>query len=426
MRFLPHSIVSEFKYKILDDAYYPKNPIETLKARLTATLALQDANPDIARQAAAFIHKTSTSKQEDLSRLQKLPARIKTWDELQICSAYTNTVGTFLEYQLSYTTVEGSKQSMHFHARYEIKEGRCCFVSQTSSLIRLIGDPVLQKPGGLFPEDPTHEQLKKLAAQIDIAKSVLIQTSGAGIAANQVAAIEEPYRFTIVGVFSEIPEHVIGVERRYPGTKFPEARIMVNPLITAVSKDTQYFNHACLSVPCPNRCAVVSPKEMSVRYQDPNDDLRVKEETFRGIDAVVLWHELTHIIYGKTYMDITFESISVDDLLQFRKMLIAENMCRRTGAALQIPDLTVPPFHFSVKMNAEGIPTLDPLELAAVLRKMSEETLNGLLNQAQDLLKKKGIIRSDVSGLSLFQPSIECKVTCCDPEGSESKILSKL
>lgn len=278
---------------------------------------------------------------------------------------------------------------MHFHARYTIKEKNCYFVSQTQPLIRVVGNPILHKPGIVFPESPTLEQQEELAAQIELAKSVLIQTSGADIAANQVAAIENPYRFTIIGVFYDIPEHVIGVEKRYPGTKFPQAKIMINPVIMAVSKETQNFNHACLSVPCANRCAVASPMEMGVRFQDPLDGMLVKEAKYTGIDAVVLWHELTHIVYGKTYIDVTFESLPSADLLQFRKMLINEISRCQDASYSNVPELTVPPFHFSVKINVDGIPKLDPTELAAVLPKMSEETLYGLLNQATELLKKR-------------------------------------
>lgn len=418
MKFLPDSFFSEFKDKVLEDSYYPTHPMETLKARLSATWLLQNPNPDILIKAKAFITKTSTFKEEDLSRLQKLASQTKSWDELQICSSYANTSGTFLEYKLSFTTRDGQKQSTHCHARYEMKESHCCFVSQTPPLIRVTGDPVLQKPGVLFPEDPTPEQQQELATQIELAKSVLIQTNGAGIAANQCAGIENPYRFTIVGVFYEIPNHVTGVERRYPGTKFPQAKIMLNPVITAVSKETQQFNHACLSVPCANRCAVLSPIEMSVRYQDPLDKMMVKEDKYIGTDAVVLWHELTHIVYGKTYMDVTFESLPIEDLLQFQKMLTDEMKRRQEKSYSHVPELSVPPFHFSVKINAEGISKLDPTELAAVLPKMAEETLYGLLNQANELLKKKKMISSNdllqVSHLSVFSSGGEKRVDCVD------------
>jgi peptide deformylase len=391
MKILPQRIFSEFKNKVLDPLYFPTQPSETLKARLTATWLLQASDTDILKQAKAFIHKTSHFKEEDLSRLEQLATQIKSWDLLQICSTYTNITGIFLEYKLSFTTLDDCKKTMHFHARYETKGQLSCFVSQTAPLIRVTGDPILQKPGLLFPETATLEQRQKLAKQIEHAKSVLIQTGGAGIAANQCAAIAKPYRFTIVGVFHDIPEHVTGVERRYPGTKFPQAMIMVNPVITAVSKETQNFNHACLSVPCANRCTVVSPMEMNVTYQDPSEEMRLKEVKLSGIDAVVLWHELTHIIDGKTYMDVTFETLPIEDLVQFQKMVHNEIQRRQDEGYAEVPELTVPPFHFSVKVNNIGVPRLDSKELAEVLSKMTEETLSGLLNQVSASLKKSSI-----------------------------------
>lgn len=405
MKMLPQHIFTEFKDRVLDPLYHPEDLVETLKARLTAVWLLQHADLHMVQNAQAFIQKTSTFKEEDLARLQQLASTIKTWDELQICSAYTNVIGSFLEYTVSFTTRDERKQTLHFHARYEKKQQGCYFVSQAAPLIRVIGDPILQQPGILFPQEPTLEELQELSAQIEHAKSVLLHTGGAGIAANQCAAITKPYRFTIVGVFYDIPEHVIGVERRYPGTKFPPAMMMLNPVITSMSKETQNFNHACLSVPCGNRCAVISPLEMSVRYQDPLDNMRMKEITLTGVDAVVLWHELTHIIYGKTYMDVTFESLPTEELLQFKKMLHGEIQRRKVEGCAQVPELTVPPFYFSVQVSQTGVIRLDARELAQALPKMAEQTVVGLLIQSDEVLKKKQCITHDLlqaSKLSVF------------------------
>lgn len=69
------------------------------------------------------------------------------------------------------------------------------------------------------------------------------------------------------------------------------------------------------------------------------------------------------------------------------------------------PELTVPPFHFSVTINAEGRPQLAGEELVAVLPKMSDETLAGLFGQANQLLKKKKIMHDEAIhclNLSIF------------------------
>ncbi|MDI1353146.1 MAG: peptide deformylase [bacterium] len=425
MKLVPQHFFSEFKNKVLDSSYIPIEPLETLKARLTAVWLFQAQDVDIVNQAKAFIQKTSFFKQEDLARLEQFASQIKSFDELHLCSSYTNIVGMFLEYKLSFTTLDERKQTVHFHARYEIQEQICCFISQTAPLIRVTGDPILQKPGILFPKDATPEQQQELSKQIEHAKSVLIQTGGAGIAANQCAAIEKPYRFTIVGVFHDIQEHATGVARRYPSTKFPQAMVMVNPEITAVSNETQKFNHACLSVPCANRCAVVSPMEMSVKYQDPLEEMRVKEVELSGVDAVVLWHELTHIIYGKTYMDVTFEVLPIEELMQFQKMAHSEIQGRQDKSYAQVPTLTVPPFHFSVKVNDIGEPRLDAKELSDVLPKMTEETLSGLLIQANLVLKKsmKSIfLVSSVGDTNLALDTIKAM----EAKGQKSHIIVSL
>ncbi|WP_207385322.1 peptide deformylase, partial [Legionella birminghamensis] len=163
---------------------------------------------------------------------------------------------------------------------------------------------------------------------------------------------------------------------------------MVNPVITEVSQETQNFNHGCLSVPCPNRCAVTSPMTIRVTYLDPLDEMREHDVNYTGTDAVVLWHELTHIVSGKTYMDVTFEALPVNDLLQFYKLINNELRLRKTTAQKNIPELTVPPFHFSVRID-NGVPRLDSKVLEEIIPKISDETLMGLSNQAHCVLKSR-------------------------------------
>ena len=178
MRFLPERIFSEFKSKINEDSYYPEDPIEVLNARLTATWLLQDKAPFIIEQAKAFIYKTSTFKEVDLAYLQDFSSQVQAWEELQICSAYTKINSTFLEYKLSFTTKDNNKKTVHFHAQYKIEEGACIFISQTAPLVRVIGDPILHKPGLFFPTNPTLKEKEALATQIEQAKYALIQTGG--------------------------------------------------------------------------------------------------------------------------------------------------------------------------------------------------------------------------------------------------------
>lgn len=402
MRYLPPIIFSEYEKKIFDTSYYPTTPAETLKSRLTASWLLQSLNPDNVNQAKKFILKTSTNKQDDLSRLERLAAQVHSWDELQICSTQTKTDELFLEYKL-FVTLKEHKQGFHFHARYQIVDKLCCFISQTNPLIRIVGDPILQQPGIHFPEHASLEQHNELTKQIEIAKSVLIQTGGAGIAANQCVAIQNPYLLTIVGVYHDILEHATKVAMRYPNTRFPQALVMVNPIITAVSDTTQTFNHGCLSIPCANRCTVISPTKISVTYQDPFNGMQVKKISLADVDAVVLWHELNHINHGKTYMDITFDSLATKDLIEFKNLMNSETERRHNQSFDQVPELAAPSFYHSVKVTDCGILQLDTKELTQVLPKMTDETLFGLMILANTYLEKKLAVNSRLE-LQAYKP----------------------
>lgn len=389
-------IFEEYGKKLQDPTYEPSTPIETLFARLTAVWLCESDDLELVERAKLFIFNTSVDSSELHPHLSDYSSEITSWDELKIFSVYSNYSGSFVEYQLRTTTLENIEKIVHYHAMFSMDNDRCQFVSEFPPMIRVIGDPVLHRPGSLFPIDPTQEEQQELVRQIECAKSVLIKTSGAGIAANQCSGITDPYRFTIVGIFDDIPEHVAGVARRYPGTLFPSAKIMVNPVIISFSEETQNFNHACLSVPTPNKCCIKSPDEITVAYRDAAQDMANVTLTMKGIDAVVLWHELNHILDGKTYIDTAFESLAPDDLNVVKDMLIAEkerremSAIRPSGIEDTIPQLTVPPFHFTVKMNSENIPTVDRAEIAAVLLKMTTETIDGLITRCKLLASEAG------------------------------------
>lgn len=98
------------------------------------------------------------------------------------------------------------------------------------------------------------------------------------------------------------------------------------------------------------------------------------------MDAVVLWHEMNHILEGKTYIDTVFISFNPTQINMF-KMSIRNELIRRKSSNI-IPDLTVPPFYFSAIINSEGNTVLDESTLQEALSRSTVETLNGLLKQA--------------------------------------------
>lgn len=273
---------------------------------------------------------------------------------------------------------------------------------QGGSFIRVIGDPVLHQPGILFPQECTERDLVELHRQIAIAKKRLIQTGGGGIAANQCAEIEKPYQLTIVGVFYEEEAHLSGVRQRYPAVNFPQAMIMVNPKVLHVSPATQTFYHGCLSVPCSNRCEIRSPSEMTVSYLDPLSGMKEVTVTLHDKAAVALWHELNHILEGKTYFDTALASLSPEQRTRFEQLVAAE-LARRTGEAAQ-PKLARESFYFTIAFDSENKPQLREDELQKALSQMTDETLNGLATRCEWLKNPRRVEGRPDAFFSAFSP----------------------
>lgn len=244
------------------------------------------------------------------------------------------------------------------------------------SLIRWIGDKILHQPGKVFPSDYSQEDLLELERQIDIAKKRLIGAGGAGIAANQCKEIGNPYRFVIVGVFYTSDEHLNKVGLRYPQVQFPLAKVMVDPYIVAQSEDIQTFTHACLSLPCPNRADIASPQTMRVTYKDPFQGLKSVEAEFEGVAAVVLWHELNHILEGKTYLDTALSALSREDLKLFYTLLEKELAKRRPVVALESNAPLV-----SIAINQKGYSYLKPEVLMEVMAATNLDVLRGMMER---------------------------------------------
>lgn len=375
-------IFDDHSNKILDSNYYPKTPTESLLSRLTAIWMLEDANRK--EQAMSYLKKTSCDSCADIDKLIELAVKTTEWNELKLCSTYTNFAGPFVEYQLLLTSNE-TPSVVHQHALFSIQNDRCSFVRESAPMIRVIGDPILHEPGRLFPRDYTDSQHQELMRQITIAKRILIQTGGGGIAANQCAPIDAPYQFAIVGVFHESIEHMAGLRKRYPNVEFPQAMIMINPVILSVSEKKQHFKHACLSVPSPNRCEVQSPEEMEVRYLDPGQSMKMTTAVLKGTAAVALWHEMNHILEGKTYIDTVLGCLSVTDLTMFNQMVNQELMHRQSNPV--IPELSVPPFYFTITINEQGQSVLNTQIFAEILPKMTLETLIGMEKRSHILLQ---------------------------------------
>ncbi len=246
--------------------------------------------------------------------------------------------------------------------------------------IRIIGDPILQKPGRLFPEKPSAEEKRELERQKEIATQLLISSGGAGIAANQCAAIAEPYQLIIVGVYHNNAIHAAGVEKRYPGVSFPEARLMINPKLVHSSTEGLRFYHGCLSVPGKLRGEMKTPREITVDYLTLNaeGELRPERATFSELQAVVLQHELNHILFGKTYFDCCVADLKVGDKQALVQVLLGQHG-QSTQTAVKEQD-----FYRFIRLGEDGSSELDLEVLKEALGKtVTRETLEGLLRQCQ-------------------------------------------
>ncbi len=355
-----------YKEKIKSPQVYPTSALEICQARAAAFI-LGDEN------AINFLDRTyhiEAPKQEQV--------HLEPDDTFVICSIQQRDNSCWVEYKIY---DRDGKERKHCFERYEILTESAVLIETRPALVRVIGDPVLHEAGKPFYN--TDKNRTQLEQQIAIAKEILIKTSGAGIAANQCCAINDPYCFTIVGVVSDA--HRAGVEKRYPGAKFPDAMIMVNPKITSISTEQQSFNHACLSVPSSNKCAVSSPESITVEYVDPSQNMIKVTKTLTGVDAVVLWHELNHILYGKTYIDTALSRLKKDDFAAFEDRVNKELLIRQQEG--RIPDLTIPPFHFTITLDEQGESQLDVRSLQDALPKLKTEILLGILLQCQKIKK---------------------------------------
>lgn len=376
-------IFNAYRSKINNPLYVPSQPVEALQAYITAVWFTQSDNKDMASTAKNYIERLASTTDTSF-----IPSdEILCWETLEICSSYEATTGYYVEYKLNLTTAQSKREIIHRHAQFQQQDTKCVLISQSLPMVRVIGDPVLHQPGIPYPEKPTEQEQVELSRQISIAKAILIKTGGGGIAANQCAQIDKPYQFAIVGIFYESPEHVTGIKRRYPNAKFPQAMIMVNPKILRASKDVQKFNHGCLSVPSPNRCEILSPKEMEISYQDASQDMTKVTVCLKEDDAVALWHELNHILDGQTYLDTALSYLSPQDVKTLEEILVTEIQSRSNEA--HIAQLTVPPFKLTMQIDTHGFGHLNTDKLKDALGKMTTDTLTGIQERCTIFHKKK-------------------------------------
>lgn len=145
--------------------------------------------------------------------------------------------------------------------------------------IKVYGEPILRNVAS--PVEQFDEELANLArAMID----TMIAERGIGLAAPQVGVGK---RLIVARQMNDIDD-----------SDAPPL-ILVNPLITAVSKETWSCEEGCLSLP-GIAGEVIRPKEIELTFQELDGTAR--QLTAGGMFARVLQHEIDHLD-GKLFID---------------------------------------------------------------------------------------------------------------------------
>ncbi len=151
-------------------------------------------------------------------------------------------------------------------------------VEKTIYPVYVYGMPVLRKMGKDI--DPDYEGLAQLIGDMF---ETMYQAEGVGMAAQQIGL---PIRLIVID----------GSRSGEDGEEENELKdfrkVMINAHTVEESGDEWEFNEGCLSIP-GIREDVKRKSEITLRYQD--EHFNTHEETFNGIKARVIQHEMDHI-----------------------------------------------------------------------------------------------------------------------------------
>ena len=134
----------------------------------------------------------------------------------------------------------------------------------------------------ITPPDKLLKQPSLLVEQVDESIRALVrdmfetmyEAPGIGLAAVQVG---EPVAVIVMDTAGENEE--------------PRPRALINPQVIWASQEEREYEEGCLSVP-DIYDTVARPAEVKVRYLDLDGNQR--EETFTGMDATCVQHEIDH------------------------------------------------------------------------------------------------------------------------------------
>jgi peptide deformylase len=143
-----------------------------------------------------------------------------------------------------------------------------------------VEDPVLrQRAHEVDPDELASDELQRL---IDELVQTRREAGGAGLAANQIAALK---RIAVV----EVDE---ATRRRYPYKPFVPLTVIINPEIEPLSDQTLLINEGCLSIP-GLRGDVERYVDVRVRFTDRHGERQ--ELLANGLTAGTFQHEVDHL-----------------------------------------------------------------------------------------------------------------------------------
>jgi len=156
-----------------------------------------------------------------------------------------------------------------------------------------MGEPLLLQTALQVP--PEAIASSEIQAIIQDLLDTMKDSNGAGLAAPQI------------GISSQIV--VFGFEKnvRYPNEAPIPQTILINPIITPISKDLESGWEGCLSVP---GLRGLVPRFQSIRYQGLDNHGNIVDHTVSGFHARVVQHECDHL-FGKLY------PMRIEDMTQF-------------------------------------------------------------------------------------------------------------
>jgi peptide deformylase len=140
-----------------------------------------------------------------------------------------------------------------------------------------MGTPSLMQPSVDWPQEKIGTP--ELASLLADMKATMVAAHGAGLAAPQIG---ENVRVVIF----EVRENP-----RYPGVVVPFT-VLINPVITPLSPETEDGWEGCLSVP---GLRGVVPRASRIRYTGLDEKGNVIDRTVDGFHARVVQHECDHL-----------------------------------------------------------------------------------------------------------------------------------